>query len=1052
MASATVVCRSCGVTTRQGARFCEACGSRLVAEPAVYKQVTVLFADVVRSMEIAAAVDLERLRDIMTEVLARSAAVVRRFGGEVEYNGDGVMGLFGAPIALEDHAFRGCLAALAIQDEAARLAMELRRADAIELQLRVGLNSGRVIAGDVGSGAFGFRATGGAVGLAQRMESVAPPGGVMLTESTAQLVEDRADLAAPQWVQVKGAGDPVKAYRLLSTGSGARRSGKTESKLVGRNAEMAALGASVDRAVRGRGGLVRLVGPPGIGKSRAARDTAAAAAARGLEVCWTYCESHARDIPFYTASRLLRAAVGVDELEAQVARAKVRKRFPNAERQDLLLLDDVLGIADPDAQPPQLDPDGRRRRLTSLIHAAALARSNPVLYVLEDLHWIDSASESMLADFLEVVPRTNLMVLVTYRPEYQGPLTSLHADTAIALTPLGGSDALALIGGITGPHPSVGDLVAVVAERAAGNPFFAEEMVRDLVQRGVLTGSRGRYRCEADVAEVSVPATVQAAIAARIDRLSVAARRTVQAASVIGGRFESDLLVGMGVEVATQELLAEELIELVSTARGGYAFAHPLIQAVAYESQLKSERAELHGRLAVAIEARSAGSVDENAALIAEHWEAAGELGAAAGWHMRAGAWSANRDLKAARLSWQRAMRIADALPEQDDGRLRMQIAPRAMLCATDWQAREIQDSRARFAELRTLCNKAGDNTSLAIGMTALATELLYEGRSAEGSRLASQQMGLLESIEDPTPAMGLAAIAFCNWLGGNEFGEILRWSQKIVDLSAGDPATGAGYGIDSPLAIALAWRGTTRWNLGRPGWRHDLHRAVALASRSNSETFAGTIAWTYGFAVQHGVLRADESILRAGEDAVRAAEHASSDRALGLAGYALAVGLLNQEDRVGRHRGLELMAQSREIWRRKGAIFLIPVTEMWIARESARARDYSTAIAVMRTGVADIRRGYPFYDVWATAVLVETLLARGGPEDVAEAVAGIDRLASLVVQTKSTIASVMFLRSRALLAEFRGDASFPEFAGQYLDRAKSLGFDGHSSSPACSG
>src|SRR6476469_1257459 len=189
----TALCRSCGAAPHDGARFCDKCGSQLSADDtAEYKQVTVLFADVVRSMDIAASVDIERLREIMTGLLERTAAVVNRYGGTVEYNGDGVMALFGAPVALEDHAFRGCLAALAIQDESKRFAADVQRRDGVALQVRVGLNSGRVIAGDIG---LGYAATGEAVGFAQRMESAAPPGGVMLSESTAALVGHRASLA-----------------------------------------------------------------------------------------------------------------------------------------------------------------------------------------------------------------------------------------------------------------------------------------------------------------------------------------------------------------------------------------------------------------------------------------------------------------------------------------------------------------------------------------------------------------------------------------------------------------------------------------------------------------------------------------------------------------------------------------------------------------------------------------------------------------------------------------------------------------------------------------
>ena len=208
-----------------------------------------------------------------------------------------------------------------------------------------------------------------------------------------------------------------------------------------------------------------------------------------------------------------------------------------------------------------------------------------------------------------------------------------------------------------------------------------------------------------------------------------------------------------------------------------------------------------------------------------------------------------------------------------------MRIAPRTMLCATDYQARAILESRGRFAELRELCSAAGDKVSLAIGMSGLATELVYAGRSREGSRLASEQMALLESIGDPTLTMGLAFIAFTNWLDAGEFGEVLRWSQTVIDLAAGDPAKGAGFGLGSPLAVALAFRGVARWWLGRPGWRQDLHDAVAMARHSDPATLAVIVAWTYGHAIVYGVLRADDAAVRAIEEAVQTAEATSNDR-----------------------------------------------------------------------------------------------------------------------------------------------------------------------------
>jgi hypothetical protein len=344
------------------------------------------------------------------------------------------------------------------------------------------------------------------------------------------------------------------------------------------------------------------------------------------------------------------------------------------------------------------------------------------------------------------------------------------------------------------------------------------------------------------------------------------------------------------------------------------------------------------------------------------------------------------------------------------------------------------------------LCSAAGDKVSLAIAMNGPASVLCYAGRAREASRLSSQQMALLESIGDPISTMGLAGIAFVNWLGVGEFDEILRWSQTIVDLAAGDPAKGAGFGVGSPLAIALAWRGTARWWLGRPGWRKDLHDAVAMARRSNPETLSGAVAWTYGFALQYGVLRTDDAAVRVSEEAMHIAQKASSDRALGLAVYTLSVGLLNRDATADRQRGLELMMQAREIWLRKHALFLIPVTDVWSAREMARCGDRDAAIGGMRRAVDELRKaGHLFYGVWGTGVLVQTLLERGTEADLAEAQEEFDRLAVLWVDDGSAVRDITLLRLRTLLARARGnDVAYRDLVSRYRAMAQSLDFEGH--------
>ena len=683
-------------------------------------------------MDIASAVGAERLREILAELVNSAKAVVQRYNGTLDkFTGDGIMAVFGAPVAMEDHAFRGCMAALEIQMASQDLAAEVDRRDGIELRLRVGLNSGQVIAGEIGSAAVGYTAIGEQVGMAQRMESVAAPGGVMLSESTARLVGQACVIGDREMVNIKGADAPVSAYRLLGVADEHETTAPAQSTLVGRELEVHTISGLLERAMNGRGSVIGVVGPPGIGKSRLVREAVEIAKSRGASVFSTYCESHASQIPFHAAARLFRAAARITGLDDVAARARLRTELPDADPDDLLLLDDLLGITDPDVTLPRIDPDARRRRLSALINTANLSRTEPILYVMEDVHWIDEVSESMMTDVLAVIGQTPAISLITYRPEYDGALTRVHGAQTIALTPLTDSECSSLIGELLGPDPSNAGLTTPIASRVAGNPFFAEEMVRELAQRGVLNGERGNYVCRADVSEVTVPATVQATIGARIDRLDRPAKRTLTAAAVIGLRFQPELLTRLGVEPALDELVRAELIDQVRfTPRAEYAFHHPLTRAVAYESQLKSDRAEWHRRLAAVIQADEPESADENAALIAEHLEAAGEVRDAYGWHMRAGRWSTRRDISAARTSWDRARQIADALPGDDPDRTAMRIATRTKLCGTAW--RGWMPTCMLLLKNCANCAATGDNASHAVGLIALALQKGFGGHSVK--------------------------------------------------------------------------------------------------------------------------------------------------------------------------------------------------------------------------------------------------------------------------------------------------------------------------------
>ncbi|HEY1841500.1 MAG TPA: adenylate/guanylate cyclase domain-containing protein, partial [Mycobacterium sp.] len=1025
--TAVVLCRACGTHVREGARFCDACGSPMAraGEAAEYKQVTVLFADVVDAMGVAAVVGAERLREVMAELVNRAAAVVQRYGGTIDkFTGDGITAVFGAPVALEDHAFRACLAALGMQQDAKRLAAELEPRDGIGLVMRVGLNSGQVIAGEIGSGAFGYTGVGDPVGVAQRMEAVAPPGGVMLSEFTVRLVEDAAVLGESVLVRVEGVGQPVCGRRLVGLARQHARVGRRESTLVGRQWEMAALVGMLDRSMGGYGCVAGVVGPAGIGKSRMVAEIVAIAASRGAEVFSTFCESHASEIAFHAVAPLLRAVFGIEGLAEEAARVRVRDQILGADGADLVLFDDMLGIRDPGVALPDIAPDARRRRLTALVNAALLAHPAPRVFVIEDAHWIDQISEALLTDFLSVVVQSRSLLVITYRPEYRGALSRIAGAQTIALAPLDDGQTGALITELLGADPTVTGWTVRIAERAAGNPFFAEEIVRDLADRGVLRGVRGAYVCPGGAARVEVPATLQAAIAARIDRLEASAKRTLNAAAVIGLRFGAELLASLIDVSAVATLVDAELIDQVLfSPRAEYAFRHPLIHAVAYQSQLGSERAELHRSLAAAIQQRDPGSVEDNAALIAEHLEAAGDLHEAFAWHMRAGTWSTNRDIGAARMSWQRARQVADRLPADDPARASLRIAPRTLLCGSSWRAMGNIDETG-FEELRQLASAADDKVSLVIGMSGQVTMLLIHGRYRDASQLASEYTGLIESIGDPTLTIALSYAAMAAKRFTGEATEVLRLAQLCIDLAADDERKG-NLIFASPLAAAIAVRGTARCCFGLPGWKDDIVRAQDMVRTVDPQIRATVMMYGYGWGIANGVLLGDDAFLQETAEMLQIAEQSGEDLTLTMARMARGVALVHRAG-PGRDEGFELLALVRDaVLREQFNGTMVPIVDVQYAKEKIRAGDVADAIELSRAVVEQE------YDCWeiefvgaAVTILVESLLARGTEADLQEAQAAIDRLAAVPTEPGFMVYQVALLGLRALLARARGEAA----------------------------
>jgi hypothetical protein len=413
---------------------------------------------------------------------------------------------------------------------------------------------------------------------------------------------------------------------------------------------------------------------------------------------------------------------------------------------------------------------------------------------------------------------------------------------------------------------------------------------------------------------------------------------------------------------------------------------------------------------------------------------------------MRAATWSTNRDISAAQLSWERAQKIADALPAEDPNRAAMRIAPRTMLCGISWRV-HTDVAGERFDELRSLCTAVGDKASLAIAMAGLVMDHAFEDRVCEASQLASEAWGVSESLGDPTLTVGLsfpliyAKAEICEWR------DVLVWSQRVIDLADGDPSKG-NFILGSPLAVAFTTRAAARYHLPHPGWSDDLRHGLAMARSADPMSFATTVTWGYNPAITLGALRPDDRAMGEIEDAARMAERSADDMALVVARATLGLALVHRHTDAERSRGQKLLAEASDAFPRQGHFLSdLPMVNVYLARERARCGDRDDAIPLMRAAVDHLfREGQmPIWGPAVTGVLVETLLDQGAEGDMAEAEEAIDRLAAAPADDSPAMRDIWLLRLRALLSRACGDEmGYRDYRDRYRAMAESLGFEGH--------
>jgi adenylate cyclase len=665
-------CRHCATALRPGARFCDRCGQPIAAsagrEPRDYtprhlaeriltsraalegerKHVSVLFADVEGSMELAARLGPEEWHRSLDGFFRILTGGVHRFEGTVnQYTGDGIMALFGAPIAHEDHAQRSCHAALHLSRELAAFAEAFRRLHGRDFPVRMGIHSGEVVVGRIGDDLrMDYTAQGHVVGLAARMEQLAEPGTIVVTEHVARRVGDFFRLRPLGRRQVAGVEAPLEVFVLEGEGRARTRLESSQvrglSRFVGRADAMATLEKALERAGRDGGLAVGVAGEPGVGKSRLCLEFAARCRQRGIALWEAHCPPHGRNVPYLALRELLGSVLGVGEgTGAAETRERLASRSSLEDPAALGVLLDLFGVPDP-ATPGRLDPGEWERRLFQLAIRLIRegTRAEPAVLLLDDLHWIDPASEGFVSELIGAVGPMRVLLLVNFRLEYRAEWMTREPFHQLGLRPLGREASLELLRELLGDDPSTARLSDRVYEHAGGNPFFIEEVVRSLVEPGKLEGGRGAYTW-LGAREPEMPESVRQVLAARIDRLPGSDKELLQIASVVGRRFTGSILsrltqLGPGdVAAGLRQLEAAELLRRESLYRGEYAFRHPLTQEVAYDSLLSERRAGIHAAVASALE-ETGERLGEQAALIAHHWERASRPYEAARWRRRA--------------------------------------------------------------------------------------------------------------------------------------------------------------------------------------------------------------------------------------------------------------------------------------------------------------------------------------------------------------------------------------------------------------------------------
>jgi len=1061
-------CASCGRPNPPLQRFCHGCGAELTdsrptpeeRDPLSYtpkhlaekilqsksalegerKQVSVLFADIKGSMDLQEGLDPEDWHAIMERFLQILSDGVHRFEGTVnQYTGDGIMALFGAPIAHEDHARRACYTALHLRDELRAYANDLRMNRGLSFSVRMGINSGEVVVGKIGDDLrMDYTAQGHTVGLAARVQQLAEPGNAYVTQHTAELVRGYFQLGDLGQLAVKGVQKKVSVFELEGIGALRTRLDMSRargfSRFVGRTDEMQVLEAALTRAEEGSPVVIGVVGDAGVGKSRLCFEFLERCRARGLMTYETHGVAHGKSVPLLPILRLFRAFFGITEQDSDAtARERIAGRLLLLDEQfrELLpLMFDFLGVASPEDPAPRVDADTRQRQLFAIVRGVTQARADreTTVALLEDLHWFDGGSEAFLEPLLDLPPGARSLIVLNFRPEYAGAMMHRSSYQQVSLQPLGPEAITELLNDLLGNDASLGRLPDVICERTGGNPFFIEEVALSLAEAGVLRGTKGAYQLVKPVGEVGIPRSVHDILAARIDRLDERDKQVLQSAAVIGKKFPETVLRRI-VELPDTDLVtalrvlqnAEFIYEASLYPDTEYAFKHPLTQLVTYETQLRDRRARIHAAVARVIEDLRPDKLDEQAALLAYHWEEAGDPRQASIWNARAAEWAGKTDPRESLRHWQKSRSLLAEIPETPE-LLEVELQACRGIVPLCWRLGVPEDEAAEtFARGRELAEKANDPASLAVLHLHYGMYRGFSRADVPGfAKHAREAAAVADRAEDPGLLLAVGSSLSLALFVEGKLEKAVAVGRSALRVQPDDVTLGSEHWGFSPFAQLSGLTHCFESWAGRPaGALEGLEPPLRIARQQGSVELESYVRFWVVIASEF-LGRADVALAH-GRQSVETAERSGVPVAVVYANFGLGIAHCVAESWADAANCLERavqVAREEETAQMEEPAFLARLGEAYAGLgDGARAKEtVEQALLLAR------ERLLPLNEMIALLSRARVLRRVEGRDALDEIEATISRAERLVEQTGARGQQPFLYLERAHLAGLAGD------------------------------